>query len=90
LGSSIRYIEGLKIRRELQTVRLHEAIGDGLNVACEGLETIYLVGDAGSGTERLEIAVLGVGEPEVACGVVLTDVIKGREVAAVEIIYYWL
>jgi len=90
LRPSVGGVQGLKIWGELETIGLDEPIGHDLDVTCQWLEAVYLVGNARQGSEGLQVAVLSVREPEVTCGVVLPNVVEGRKVPVVEVVHYLL
>ena len=82
LRARVGHVQRLQVRRELEPVRLDEPVGHHEDLARRGGEAVDLAGDVDGGPEVLEEAVLSVGEPDVACDRVLSDVVDGGEVVA--------
>ena len=80
LATRVRNVHDLQIRRKLETVGFNESIGDHLNNPSARFKTINLLWLRRRGAEVLEVAVVGVGEPEVACDGVLPHVIGRGEI----------
>ena len=89
LGARVCDVRGLEVGRELEAVGLHEAVGDHLHDAGQGLEAIDHLWDGRGGAEVLKEAIRGVGEPDIAGGVVLSDVVYAGEVATEEGAEQW-
>ena len=78
-------VEGVKVGREGDAVGAAEAVCDGADVACQGVEAVDELGELRFGPEALLVAVDGVGEPDGAV-VVDDDVVGGVEGAGVVVV----